>query len=131
VRLVTAAPPRASFTAFVDDSRRRLLLLCLRGNPPLRLLLFRDTSDARIASHPESDPVFSESDEAPLLSLRRELLREGCVPTVTFSVTGADMDVGPVAVMSAGSVWGGVGLLWHFTIWKKFWPGELAGTPLL
>lgn len=68
--------------------------------------MFCEESDARIASHPERDPVFSESDEAPLLSLRRELLREGCLPSVTFSVTGADMDVGPVAVMSAGSVWG-------------------------
>ena len=41
----------------------------------------------------------SESDEAPLLFLRRELLREGVWASVTFSVTGADVDVGPVAVI--------------------------------
>ena len=55
----------------------------------------------------ESDPVFSESDEAPLLFFAGNFSGEGCLPSVTFSVTGADMDVGPVAVMSAGSVWGG------------------------
>jgi hypothetical protein len=72
----------------------------LRVNPPPRLLLLFEESDARSKSQPVRAPFdLSESDEAPLLFLRRELLREGVWASVTFSVTGADMDVGPVAVI--------------------------------
>ena len=80
-------------------TRGDVCCLRLRGNPPLRLLLFCEESDAR--TYPTPKATRSSGGRGPAAVLCRTP-QGRCIPSVTFSVTGADMDVGPVAVMSAG-----------------------------